>query len=119
MTVHHMLTVSSCWVFKGLWASPNARVFRRGPIGFHRSRARSQSRRGSVIADTICLGDGVTNGNKCVSSVDIQLSVLSTGEAGTDQAEGGGARGSTGNSYYFPMKQISSYVGCVKKQSTL
>ncbi len=69
MTVHHMLTEPSCSVFKRcrrLWASPNTRVCRLGPMGFHRSRSLSQWRRGSVIAVTICLGDGVTNGNKCV-----------------------------------------------------
>ncbi len=99
MTVHHMFTEPSCSVFKGcrrLWASPNTRVCRLGPIEFHRSRSLSQWRRGSVIAVTICLGDGVTNGNKCVSSAnDLWVSsCLCTPQVKqTDQAEGGGGRG--------------------------
>ncbi len=93
MTVHHMLAEPSCSVFKlclRLWASPNTRVCRLGPMGFHQSRSLSQWRRGCVIAVAICLGDGVTNGNKCVffeRPVGIQLSVPSTGEA--DRSSGG------------------------------
>ncbi len=122
MTVHHMLAEPSCSVFKlclRLWASPNTRVCRLGPMGFHQSRSLSQWRRGCVIAVAICLGDGVTNGNKCVSSSNdlwVSSCLCPAQVKQTDQAEGGGGRGSTCNSYYFQIKHV--FFVCALLQET-